>query len=47
LYAGALLLLSNERWWMVSVIAFVFSQVLIKSSWHDARFGIGEQGLAR
>lgn len=39
LLAGVLLLLGNERWWMAAAVALVCSQVLITSSWHDARLG--------
>ena len=37
--ATALFLLKKDVWWMPAVLAVLLSQVLIFTSWHDARFG--------
>jgi len=35
----ALLLLKNDRWWMIGLTAAILSQVLIFMVWKDAKFG--------
>ncbi|MFO0650424.1 MAG: DUF6544 family protein [Polyangiales bacterium] len=37
--SAALLASSSPRWWIVGAVAVVLSQVVIVSSWRDARFG--------
>jgi len=39
LSAAGLLLVRNDRWWMVAAAALVFSQALIASAWSSARAG--------
>ncbi len=34
-----MLLMKNDNWWMIAIIAIVLSQILIIASWQDAKFG--------
>ena len=36
---AVLFLLNKQSWWMVSLAAVIISQVVIITSWHDAKFG--------
>ena len=36
---AVMLILKNDSWWILSIAAIILSQVLIISSWHDARYG--------
>jgi hypothetical protein len=37
--SAILLLIRNEYWWAVALLAIVLSQVVIIASWKDAKFG--------
>ena len=37
--SGLILLNGNDWWWIIAAVAVLISQILIITSWHDARFG--------
>ncbi|WP_366924384.1 hypothetical protein MFMK1_001356 [Metallumcola ferriviriculae] len=39
LITAVIFILKNETWWMPAIAAIIISQVLIVSSWQDAKFG--------
>lgn len=39
LITAFLIITNNDYWWAVSALSIVFSQYVIITSWHDARFG--------